>query len=194
MTQPQTKGKALWELATILAKLVILHYSLSMRKNEILFWIVVVIGVIQHMWQIQYLPEKMATHFNWEGYADGYAPRDVHMWMMLVVYGIMAFSFGVLPHLIARVPPAFINLPRKDYWLAPERVATTLGDIRDRMAVFGIMIFLFFMVVGLLVAEANKQIPPRLPDAFMWSLAGFLIITAVWTIRFIRDYYKVPKE
>ncbi|MCB0364993.1 MAG: DUF1648 domain-containing protein [Bdellovibrionaceae bacterium] len=165
-----------------------------MRKNEILFWIVVVIAFAQHVWQIHLLPEKMATHFNWEGYADGYAPRDVHMWMMLVVYGIMAFSFGLLPHVITKVPPSLVNLPRKDYWLAPVRVKATLQDIRDRMAWLGIVVFLFFMVVGHLVSEANKLSPPRLPDAFLWCLGIFLTITVVWSIRFIRDYYRVPKD
>ena len=169
-----------------------------MRKNEALFWIVVALAVFQLMWQHRQMPDHVASHFNWEGDADGWATKGTHLWMMVLVYGLMAFSFGILPLLISRLPVSLINLPHREYWLAPERVKGTVGLIRDRMANLGVITFLFFMIVNYQVGEANKLTPPKLPAAFIWGLMLYMVVVIAWSVRFIMDFRKpgggIPTE
>ena len=49
-------------------------------------------------------------------------------------FGLQAFvlvvvtaCFAILPAVIEGLPPRMVNLPNKDYWLAPERRAATDG-------------------------------------------------------------------
>ena len=91
---------------------------------------------------------------------------------------------------IGRLPVSMINLPHREYWLAPERVKGTIGIIRDRVANLGVMTFLFFMVVNYLVGEANKVQPPKLPAAFIWCLVIYIVVTIIWSIRFVLDFRK----
>src|SRR6266568_3055820 len=73
----------------------------------------------------EHLPERVATHFDGAGHPNGWMSRSAllkggaafGLAFPLLVVGICA--------LVRFLPAAAINLPRKEYWLAPERRGET---------------------------------------------------------------------
>ena len=138
------------------------------------------------------LPERMATHFDAAGRANSWMSRQ----------GFFVFSFGMLAFmslvffgaggLIRLLPPRLVNLPNRDYWLAPERRDATIADMATRMARLGLVALLFIVAIDELVLRANVA-GGDLPGAPIWiGLALVLALTAVWMVRLYRRF-RLPK-
>ena len=138
------------------------------------------------------LPPTVASHFGAGGRADGFGSRE----------GYTAFMTGIsvgvplliaLGGLLARwLPPGLVNLPNRDYWLAPERRAqATVVVERWLMAFAGALAFFLCYVHGLVV-EANAASPPRLAEApFIGGLAAFVAFALAWSAAF---YYRFRRR
>src|SRR4029450_10378949 len=79
-------------------------------------------------------PDVGATHFDARGAPNATMSRGVYR-------GYMAFLVIVVPLLVAALPiwvsqrwPMLLNIPNREYWLAPERSAETLASLRARTA------------------------------------------------------------
>lgn len=82
-----------------------------------------------------------------------------------------------------------LNIPHKDYWLAPERAEATKADVgRGLWTLLGLSnLLLVAAVVGTVLAVSRGR------DPFgMWPFALFMAWTTVWLIRLIRRYGRVP--
>jgi hypothetical protein len=132
------------------------------------------------------LPEMVASHFSREGVATGFLPRAVYMRITLSTVLLPPMFLAVLPRLILRNPNARINVPNRDYWLAPERRERTVAIIVQQCTYFGVMLLLFLCYAHWLVVRANAAAPPTLSSG--WILAGlvvFLGFTVRWATRMI---------
>jgi hypothetical protein len=128
------------------------------------------------------LPPLVASHFGAGGIATGFIlhRRYVFAAMFLCVAPALAIVFPV--SLALRNPKTVINLPNRDYWLAPERRADTIDFIRTQMMRFGTALLVFFCYVHWLLVKANQQSPPRLAGAaFVSAVAVFIGFMVVWT-------------
>lgn len=105
------------------------------------------------------LPQRMATHFDVSGKADGYQTRDGFAWTSVLISLALLALFAVLPAILARLPERMINLPNKDYWLVPERRAqilerlTKMGDWLG-CATIGLLTGVFELVIRANLAGA----------------------------------------
>ena len=139
------------------------------------------------------LPEMVASHFNRAGVATSFLPRSVYRTVMLLMLLMPALFLVVLPRVSLRRPGARINVPNRDYWLAPERRAQTVALITQRCAQFGGMLMAFLCYAHWLVVHANRQQPPTLSSG--WLLGGlvvFLGLTARWAGGFIAYFRSDP--
>lgn len=139
------------------------------------------------------LPEHVASHFGPGGLADGWMTRRGYRLFMLAF--VLAFApfivamVGVLPRLVPRA----VNLPHRDYWLAPERREATLGFLAGHACGFGVLIEALFAGVHLLLLVANQASPPRLPTApFLALLAAFAVVLGIWMVVLFRRF-RVPR-
>ena len=82
-------------------------------------------------------------------------------------------GFGI-PRIIASMPPRLINLPNRQYWLAPEHLAETMAFLNAYFAWFGCAVFLIMILTFDYAIHSNLH-PDRRPDVSrMWYiLAGF---------------------
>ena len=72
-------------------------------------------------WSGSHLPESVATHFNGAVRPDGWMSRSDHQSFMLK-FGLLFPLFVVVLCFATRFVPAnLINVPHREYWLAPER-------------------------------------------------------------------------
>lgn len=139
------------------------------------------------------LPERVASHFNGAGAADGWMSRTVYLWTMGgtatgVALLMLAVGWGT-----RYLPTSVVNLPHRDYWLAAERREATYAAF----ACFGLWMAalqaLLVLGVHLLVVQANELQPPKLSPTVWWLLGGFLAATLVLIASLFRRFGKPPK-
>nr|WP_303652436.1 DUF1648 domain-containing protein [Paludisphaera mucosa] len=122
------------------------------------------------------LPARVASHFAADGRADGWSSRPAYAAILLLGAAAVAIFCAVPVNLARVVPDEMINLPNREYWLAPERRRETL----DRLSALGLAIAAattaLFLAVHLEIVRAHREDPPRLPLAEgLVLIAGYLI-------------------
>jgi len=141
------------------------------------------------------LPEVMASHFNARGVANGWQTKSAFFNVLIGVSVLAAVvGFGI-PLLIKLLPPEFINLSNRRYWLAPERRAETMDFLNGYFAWFGCALFAVILLTINFAIQANLH-PDHRPDATpMWFvLAGFMAFAVVGTVRIFKRFGQAPAD
>lgn len=153
-----------------------------MRRLVSLLFPVALVGVLAYiLTTIPQLPDRVASHFAANGLANGYMSRDGYR-TFIVVFAIAVPLFVVaVVGLLPRAFPGAVNIPDRDYWLAPERRENTLGYLFGWACSFGSLLALFIAAVHAAVLVANSFEPPRLPGMlFVIDLVAFGAGIVVW--------------
>ncbi|MBN2452113.1 MAG: DUF1648 domain-containing protein [Lentisphaeria bacterium] len=158
------------------------------------FWMAFVANVAVTSVSLAVLPARVAIHFGVDGMADNWASKAASALLMtgvhLLLLGLLCFS----TRLAWRLPPRWINLPHKEYWLRPENLPRARTLVEQHMWRIGTATFLFFLAVGLLSLQANLSDPVRLNlRLFLPALGLFLAYTAWWTVGFLRAF-RLPRQ
>jgi Domain of unknown function (DUF1648) len=140
------------------------------------------------------LPGLVASHFGSAGTPNGFMPRGVYIAFMLVfVIGLPLLLVLVTSFALGR-PNARINLPNRDYWLAPERRAETIDFLRASLRWFGALLVAFLCYAHWLVVRANESQPVQLAQSwFIGGLVVFLIGTFIW-LRVLLGRFRNPTD
>lgn len=125
------------------------------------------------------LPERVASHFNGAGVPNGWMTKDQFFTLSAFLVALAIFTGLLPPFLISKMNPSLINLPNKEYWLAPGQHDATVAYFRLWFAWFACGLLLFVALVLRVVVESNRSASPRLPNGpFIALLLGFLVFTA----------------
>jgi uncharacterized membrane protein len=158
------------------------------RLPKLLFAILAVGAAIYFSTYYAQMPDVVASHFNGRGVPNGWQTKPAFFGLFAGMSALAAvLGFGI-PRIIASVPPQLINLPNKQYWLAPEHLAETMMFLNAYFAWFGCAVFLIMILTFDYAIQSNLH-PDNRPDVSrMWYiLVGFLMFVVVWIIRmFIR--------
>jgi hypothetical protein len=141
------------------------------------------------------LPSVVASHFNSFGVATGFLPREIYVPVMLGVVLLPPIFLVLIPRLALRNPNARINVPHRDYWLAPERRQQTVEIISQQSTHFAVMLVLFLCYSHWMVVHANSSSPPSLSSG--WLLAGLVVfmgLTVRWATRLIARFRVIEEE
>ncbi len=166
----------------------------GIRLPRILFFTIVVATIAQCLHDFPLLPDRLASHFNAAGIPNGWMTKTQFMWVYAVVLlPALAIEFWV-SRKIANEPDAKLNLPNKDYWLAPGRRVETFAYF-DRFCAWYGCIFLFVVVFAMgLAMRANLTFPPRLPTTpIVTDIAGFAVFNIVAVTAMLRRFSKPTK-
>ena len=140
------------------------------------------------------LPDLVASHFDAAGHANGYMPRGSYLAVLLVMIMLVPVFLVIIPNRALSSPNARINLPNRQYWLAPERRAETVRRISHESSVFASLVIIFLCYVQWLVVRANALSPPTLEShALSVGLGVFLVATAIWVVGLIRHFRGVQQ-
>ncbi len=139
------------------------------------------------------LPPVVASHFAAGGAANGFMPRAIYLRFIIALLVALPILIALLTGITSLLPVRFINLPNREYWLAPERQAGTLAYIRKHGVHLGIMLAIFLCFVHWLVVQANALNPPLFPESlFFIGMAAFLAGLVIWLGRFIVHFRLCP--
>lgn len=149
--------------------------------------------VMEVLGSISMLPERVATHFGAGGAADGWMSRSGYaVFITLIGIGAASMSAAIFV-LVGRLPVEWINLPRRDYWLAPERRAETLAWLQSHGMWMATGLVVFFAALHGLTVAANARQPPQLDErASGWLVAALMVGVGLWTVRLILRFARAP--
>jgi uncharacterized membrane protein len=125
------------------------------------------------------LPETMASHFGPTGQADGWSSKASFMRIYLIIIGsVVTMAIFVLA-LLPKIPASMINLPHKDYWLAPERRAESMAFIQRQMLWFTAALLLLLVDILQQSVRVNLGRAAQLEHP-LTSLIIFGVFTLGW--------------
>jgi uncharacterized membrane protein len=147
------------------------------------------------LWTSQSLPDVPASHFGASGSANGYMPKGLYVVIMLAFAVALPLLLGFLPILAMEGSTRGINLPNRDYWLAPEHRQETVRVLQGYMAHAALVVALFMAYVHWLVIDANRQVPPHLAlDWMVGGLAFFVLATLAWSLKLVMHFRNVGRN
>jgi uncharacterized membrane protein len=136
------------------------------------------------------LPDLVAVHFDATGRANGFMTRaGCRDFMLLTTLGVpllITIATALIPRL---VPASLINIPHRDYWLAPERAPDSLAFLSEQGLWFGCIFVVFLACVDAMLVKANAVSPPEFPSTlFVAMLIIFFCAVGAWFVRMLRRF------
>lgn len=155
-------------------------------------WAVVVLGAAADLaWHYPRLPASMAVHFDAAGVPDRWSPKSEFLATWILMTLLLGGLFAGLRVLLRFLPADYINMPRREYWLAPERAASTRAEVGDVVLALGGVILASIWALNHVILRTNLKENPEL-GLWPWvimamtlvAMAGLLLAT---TRRFFRS-------
>jgi len=163
------------------------------RFPRLLHAFLIVVCLLMMAYYYPQMPQRMASHFAADGRANGWQSRQAFFVVMLLVTSTSAIVGFLAPRQIAARSNARINLPHRDYWLAPERREETMLFISATMAWFACGILLVLISGTFLALQANLAPDHRFnSEAMLVVLGGFLLGLLGLVVRLVRHFRNVP--
>ena len=163
---------------------------MKMRTVFVLSFAANVLLAVASLW---ILPPEVAIHFGSGGRPDGWAPSWLNTALFLGLDVLLFGSLYFTPHLISKTPARWMNLPHKGYWLRPENRPRAAAKMSSYVYQLGTAVFLFLLLTGVFVIEANLARPVRLrEELFLPALVAFMAYTVGWCVALYRSF-RVPK-
>jgi serine/threonine-protein kinase len=156
------------------------------------FLFLLLVAAAQALWQHGQLPERVATHFDGAGRANGWMSRGAHTALQLATLAFVAAVIQGIVYGNARLPKEYINIPHRDYWLAPERAAATHDWIGGMVLLIGCVLAAFFAALFQLIYRANLASVPQLDLAIWFFAAGLVAVTLGLVFALVARFARVP--
>jgi hypothetical protein len=127
------------------------------------------------------LPARIASHFDIAGRPNGWMDRRAYLEFTIG----MAIGLPLFLIIVTRVTGRLgrgVNIPNRDYWLAPERRPATIAVLMRFIVALGAVLVLFLTGLHFLIVAANSNpAAPRMNFPGTWALLGaMLAATGLW--------------
>jgi RNA polymerase sigma factor (sigma-70 family) len=139
--------------------------------------------------------EIVATHFNFAGNPDYWMTQSSSTLVWLLTgCGFPLFFIAIGYFMRFLIGRRALNIPNREYWLAPERVDETSGYVFHLYLWLAFLGAIFMLMLMLLQIQANHQRPPHLSTPLALAVGGcFITATAVLIGKMFRHFSRVNK-
>jgi uncharacterized membrane protein len=135
------------------------------------------------------LPDRVASHFNAQGRADGWMSKSGYLTFVSLMGVGLPLLIVVLSYATRFIPDWAVNLPNKDYWLAPARRAETARRLSSYSAWLCCAQTCLLGVIHALTIQANRTAEPAINTVvFLVILSLFLVAVALWVFGLYRQF------
>jgi hypothetical protein len=134
----------------------------------------------------------VASHFDAAGQVNGWQSREAFCGMYAGIVALLTLLFLLAPLFMGLLSDARLNLPNKDYWLAPERRAQSRAWLADWGFLSGAMTMAFLIGVMRLVSEANAGPRTALSPVMIWLVVGFAVGQVVLLVVLLAKFGRRP--
>ncbi len=161
--------------------------------NKIMAFLTFGVCVAQMAWWYGQLPDPLPSHFDANGQVDGEMGKNAFYLMMGLVNAMFLVGFPVLAMTLKHIPDSLINLPNKEYWLAPGRRNETLATTSQFLIATGWMSVWLMIGIFHLTAEVATHVRDSVNPEVYWISGIYLVILTAATIWLCRKF-RVPKS
>jgi len=151
------------------------------------FALTVLAGLCHALCYSTMLPDRVATSFDASGVPIAWSSRSTMLDAQLTVIVGVAAGFLVLAGGVLRSPPRWISVPRRDWWLAPERGEGTRQDLALRLLCLGALTQLLLLDLFHRSVRFNLGRTPAL-ESYWLDLGVFGLVAVVWLVCLIWRY------
>jgi len=133
------------------------------------------------------LPGEVATHFGFSGNPDAWGPKTVFFLWYFIITGILVLMFVLVNRALKPGHLTWLNIPNKEYWLAPERIHGTLHYVRSGILLFGSGTLLFVLDLVNQSFQVSLGNASKL-DHPLSTLAIYLLFCGLWMVGLYRRF------
>lgn len=165
---------------------------MSQRSLAMLALAAIIVVATAHAFYVYpSLPDTMASHFDLSGTADGFQEKSKFMVFYALIMVMMVGTFVGIAYVIPNAPESMINIPHKDYYLAPERREATLDRLISELLWMGnaTVLFIFWMMSQAFQANMTEGAPTLGLSASL-STVAYLVLILGWCVRLAFLYPK----
>ena len=138
------------------------------------------------------LPPVLASHFDAAGQPNGYESKPRFALLSLTLSAGTLALFAGLPRLLHKLPTPMINMPNREYWLAPPRKAAALLRLGEYLDWFACATIALLVAVFELVLRANLAHAPLSPLRIWLPLGAYLGFSVSWSVALLRAFRLPP--
>jgi uncharacterized membrane protein len=166
--------------------------AMSGRVPRVMLAVVVVAAGFHAFYLSSVLPDRVASHFDLSGRADGWATRGMFVESYVGVVALMLLVIAGFGRVAGKIPDEYLHLPNRAYWLDPIRREATMHWIRGWSyamctVVIGWVIFMMFEI-----ARENLKGSAHLGALLTWGMGVFFASIAAMLAWMIVRFAKVP--
>lgn len=166
----------------------------STSPAKAILGVTLAVAIAHLLWWAPRLPETVASHFAADGHADGWSPRHVYLIFLGIADTIIAVLFLIVHVTMYRIAARSLNVPNRDYWLAPER------ELLTRRMLGRSTLWLGWGTLVLMIAVAENSFranftPERSVGWWPWYLlAGYAVFGFGWMGRMLYRLMNPPRD
>jgi hypothetical protein len=118
--------------------------------------------------------------------------REGYRVFMLLFVTVLPLFVVAMAGWLPRLFPGAANIPNRRHWMAPERREAALRLLAAYACWLGSLLVLFIFGIHILLLQANRSVPARLPEtAFFGLLGGFALALLAWIVIRVRRFRRV---
>jgi hypothetical protein len=166
-------------------------YSNAWARSLVTLICLMVFSVTFVIYTSYYLPSNVAIHFNVNNEPDGWMTRNFYVLLILTLLVSIPSVITVGISILSQKFPHLINLPNRDYWLAPTRLSESLDFLASHGHRVGRLVIVLMTGLHYVVLVANRAEPPALPQSWLIAiLLGFVFALGMWVLTLYRRFSK----
>ncbi len=150
-----------------------------------------VFSLVRVAWVWDALPADMASHFDGAGQPNDWMPKESLFAILAMVQIGVPLLLALVSIAQRRVSPSLINLPNRDYWLAPERKDEAMRRLGGALEWVAAVVAAFMAGALELVLRANLR-SSRLETAAFALMLGMFLLAIAATIAGIYRAFRAP--
>ena len=164
-----------------------------MKRFWHLFWIfTLVIMALQLIFQFPELPERIPSHFDFQGNPDGWSSKSSFIIIMIAVIVGINIWYPLIGILVRKIPRSLINIPNKDYWYeTPRRMEYMTGILKTMLAMMFSIMNLIFIYLFYYTYQMALELEPVLE---LWYVFIPILIITVYPIVYLYKRLKIPPQ
>lgn len=162
--------------------------------NLMMLLVTVGICLAQMVLWHSHLRDPLPAHFDGAGQVDGEMGKTEFYLLMGFVNGIFLIGIPLLGPAMKKIPNSMINLPNREYWLAPERRDKTLRTSSHFLIATGWISGWLMIGMFHLTAEVAIGIRRSINPEFYWVLGIYLVVLTLATVGLCLKFRKPARE
>ena len=166
----------------------------SQETPNRIFFILLIIAACHMLYYYPKLPNIIPSQYGIDGQANQYMSKQAFITIYAIAFYLVAAIFYFLVKFIDKMPVPMTNMPKKEYWLAPERRDATYAMLRVYLLWMGNSTLMFLILVMHTVITGSIRGSASLGKLFFLALTGFMLFTLGWSFMLYRQLSNPPQH